>query len=180
VAAQQHEQPLGLPVSVLLTNASLGLRRRVDGARDAHGSPLPTGWGALVGPADGLLNEQPDATWVVGLDPTLWPVRQNDMVIDAVTGAAFLVDTAKLAQHPVDDTVNWIRCTARQRGNGGTEPGGPWFVNRYAPDVGPTTYRGEASVFTGEGPPPADPDTIGAVPGDEYLDLTTGVIYGLA
>lgn len=161
-------------MSVLLSNASLGLRRRVEGARDSHGSPLPTGWGSVQGPAAGFLNEQPDATWIVGLDPTLWPVRQNDMVIDGTTGGAWLVDTAKLVAHPVDDTVNWIRCTARQRGNGGTEPGGSWFVNRYAPDVGPDPYRGEASLLTGHGPPP---DDLPAEPGDEYLDLDTGVVY---
>jgi hypothetical protein len=101
------------------------------------------------------------------------------MVIDAATGGAWLVDTAKLVQHPVDSTVNWIRTVCRQRGNGGTEPGGAWFVNRYAPDVGPATYRGEASVFSGHGPPPPDPATIGAVAGDEYIDLDTGVIYGI-
>lgn len=161
-------------MSVLLPNAVLGLRRRVEGGRDPHGTPLPTGWGEMIGPADGMLNEQTDAGWVLGLDPDLWPVRQNDMVIDAGTGGAWLVDTVHLATHPVDSSVNWIRCTGRQRGNGGTEPGGPWFVNRYAPDVGPSPV-GTASVLTGHGPPP---DTLQAEEGDEYLDLDTGVIYG--
>ena len=165
-------------MSVLLDNASLGLRRRADAARDAHGASLPSGWGTMLAPLPGYLEEQPDGTWVVGLDPALWPVRQNDMVIDGVTGAAWLVMTADLIEHPVDDTVNWIRLTANQRGNGGTEPGGAWFVNRYTPDVGPNPYRGEAGLFTGHGPP--DPEDLpGAVPGDEYIDLDTGVIYRL-
>lgn len=163
-------------MSVLLPNAVLGLRRRIDGARDDHGSPLPTGWGSLDGPADGYLNEQTDATWIVGLDPTLWPVRQNDMVIDTSNGAAWLVDTAKFAKHPYDSTVDWIRCTARQRGNGGTEPGGPWFVNRYTPDA-PIPQYDEPAMWTGDGPPP-DP-LPGAEPGDEYVDMLTGVVYQL-
>lgn len=165
-------------MSVLLSNATLGLRRRVDGGRDAHGSPVPTGWGAVVGlDQPGYVKEQPDAMWVLGLDPSLWPVRQADMVIDNANGRSWLIDTAALIEHPVDSTVNWIRITARQRGNGGTEPGGPWFVSRYAPDVGPTTYRGEASAYTGHGPPP---DDLEAVPGDEYIDLDTGVVYELS
>lgn len=166
-------------MSVLLINASLGVRRRYDAAQDAHGDDLPTGWGTLEGPQPGYQNEQADSTWVLGLDPVLWPVRQNDMVIAADTGAAWLIRTADLIKHPVDSTVDWIRITANQRSAGGTEPGGPWFVNRHNPDVGPDPYRGEASVFTGHGPPPPDPATIGAVAGDEYLDLDTGVVYGI-
>jgi hypothetical protein len=127
VAALEHEW--ASLVSVLLPNASLGLRRRLDGGRDAHGSPLPTGWGEVAGPLPGYLKEQPDATWVVGLDPELWPVRQGDLVVSGDTDA-WLVETADLIEHPADDTVNWIRITGNQRVAGGTEPGGPWFVNR--------------------------------------------------
>jgi hypothetical protein len=163
-------------VSVLLTNCQLGIRRRVDGGMDAHGDTLPTGWGSLNGPLDGFQQELPDSTWILGLDPSLWPVRQNDMVISDV-GGAWLVTTADLIRHPVDSTVDWIRLTANQRAGGGTEPGGvggAWFVNRYAPDVGPNLYRGEAGLLTGHGPPL---DDLPAAPGDEYIDLDTGVIY---
>lgn len=166
-------------MTVLLPNAKLGIRRRFDGEQDAHGDDVPTGWGALTGPLDGYQEEQADSTWVLGVDPSLWPVRQNDMVI-ADTGSAWLVTTANLIKHPVDSTVDWIRLTANQRAGGGTEPGGAWFVNRYAPDVGPNPYRGEAGLFTGHGPPdPDDPALASALPGDEYLDLDTGVIYEL-
>jgi hypothetical protein len=163
-------------VTVLLPNAQLGIRRRFDGGMDSHGDTVPTGWGEMTGPLDGYQQELPDSTWVLGLDPSLWPVRQNDMVISD-TGGAWLVTTADLIKHPVDSTVDWIRLTANQRSGGGTEPGGAWFVNRYAPDAGPNAYRGEAGLFTGHGPPPAD--LPGALPGDEYLDVDTGVIYRL-
>jgi hypothetical protein len=164
-------------VGVLLANTRLGLRRRYDAGKDSHGARLPGGWGAISDVLAGFEQELPDATWVLGLDPTLWPARQGDMVISGVTGSAWLVTTADLIKHPVDSTVDWIRLTASQRANGGTEPAGAWFVNRYTPDVGPSLYRGEAGIFTGHGPPPAD--FPGALPGDEYLDLDTGVIYQL-
>lgn len=167
-------------MSVLLTNATLGVRRRYDTGKDAHGFSMPGGWGTLQGPLDGYEQEQPDSTWVLGLDPTLWPVRQNDMVIDGATGAAWLITTADLIKHPVDSTVDWIRLTANQRSGGGTEPGGAWFVNRYTPDVGPNPYRGEAGLFTGHGAPvSSDTDLSSALPGDEYVDLDTGVVYQL-
>lgn len=163
-----------------MVNAQLGLRRRYEGGRDPHGDNVPTGWGAVDGPLPGFQSEQPDSTWVLGLDPALWPVRQNDMVIAGGTGAAWLVTTAKLIKHPVDSTVDWIRLTANQRAGGGTEPGGAWFVNRYTPDVGPDPYRGEAGLFTGHGAPdPSSPDLSSALPGDEYVDLDTGVVYQL-
>lgn len=166
-------------MSVLLPNAQLGLRRRYDAGKDAHGSDLPAGWGAVEGPLPGYQNEQADSTWILGLDPSLWPVRQNDMVI-ADTGAAWLITTADLMKHPVDSTVDWVRLTANQRAGGGTEPGGAWFVNRYTPDVGPNPYRGEAGMFTGHGAPSAsNPDLSSALPGDEYVDLDTGVVYQL-
>lgn len=130
----------------------------------------------MQGPQPGFLQDHADGTWVLGLDPVLWPVRQGDLVISGDTGAAWLVNTADLISHPVDDTVDWIRLTANQRSNGGTEPGGAWFVNRYAPEAGPSPYRGEAALLTGHGPPP---DDLPAQPGDEYLDLDTGVIYRL-
>lgn len=164
-------------MSVLLPNATLGVRRRLGTALDSHGEPLPGGWGELLGPHPGYSNEQPDALWVLGLDPALWPVRQDDMVIDGSTGAAWLISTAHLIRHPVDSTVDWVRTTARQRGNGGTEPGGSWFVARYAPDAGPPVTEA-AGLWTGEGPPAAD--LPGAEPGDEYLDVLTGVIYRLS
>jgi hypothetical protein len=164
-------------VSVLLPNATLGVRRRLDAGRDAHGAPKPGGWGAVTGPHPGLAEENPDALWVLGLDPVLWPVRQGDMVIDTVTGAAWLIDTADLLTHPVDPTVNWIRTTGRQRSAGGTEPGGPWFVARYVPDAPPPVTEA-AGMWTGDGPPSlaALPD---AKPGDEYIDMLTGVVYRL-
>jgi hypothetical protein len=170
-------------VAVLMTNASLGVRRRQDAARDAHGERLPAPWGPVNGPHPGRTNETADATWNLGLDPVLWPVRQGDLVIDAA-GGSWLVDTADLIRNNLDPSVDWIRVTGRHRTAAGTEPGGAWFVARYesyvdpAPDTGDTTItQTAAGMWTGYGPPPTDP--FGAAPGDEYLDLLSGTVYRL-
>lgn len=161
-------------MTVLISNATLGVRRRTDTTLDAHGFDIPTTWASVQGPLPGLANEGPDGSWILGLDPTLWPVRQADLVIGS-DGRGWLVQTADLLQNALDPTVDWVRCTALQRSPGGTEPGGSWFVARFAPDVGPIP-SGPAELYTGEGPPPDDGELV-LHPGDEYLDILTGTIY---
>lgn len=174
-----------VPVTVLLPNASLGVRRRVEGARNSHGQRVPAGWGPLVDPAPGRTNEGADATWRLGLDPGLWPVRQGDLVI-SLTGGSWLVQTADLIQNNYDSTVDWVRVTALHRTGGGTEPGGAWFVARYdnyvdppPVDPPPPPSRDAAGLWTGYGPPPEVSDEFWPQVGDEYLDLYTGLIYRL-
>lgn len=168
-------------MSVLLPNALLGLRRRIDGARNAHGERVAAGWGPFEGPYDGRTNERADGTWALGLDPALWPVRENDLVI-SLTGGSWLVRSSDLIQNNYDSVVDWVRVTGLQRVIGGTEPGGSWFVARYAdgvepppPDTGQPVY--EAGVWTGYGPPPPPGGAFTPEPGDEYVDLVTGLIY---
>lgn len=172
-------------MTVLLPNTTLGLRRRVEGARNAHGQRLPAGWGALSGFYPGRTNERADGTWALGLDPTLWPVRANDLVI-ATTGGSWLVQTADLIQNNYDSVVDWIRVTALHRTNGATEPGGAWFVARYddyveppPTDPPPPPSKDAAGLWVGYGPPPEVSDEFWPQVGDEYLDLLTGLIYRL-
>lgn len=169
-------------VSVLLPNATLGLRRR-DAApgRDSRGGRLPAGWGAVVGLYDGRTKENTDGTWSLGLDPALWPVRMDDMVIDT-TGRSWLVRSADFLRNNVDPVVDWVRVSANLRADGGTTPGGGWFVARHAdyvsPDLpapGAPPQRLAPGLYAGNGPPAAgfgEPD-------DEYVDLATGVVYQL-
>lgn len=170
-------------MTVLLPNARLGLRRRVDGTRNAHGERTPAGWGDITGPYDGRVNEQAGGTWALGLDPRLWPVRANDIAI-AGTGQSWLITGADLIQNNYDATVDWIRATALHRTDGGTEPGGVWFVARYTtfanpvPDAGaPAPRKESAALWVGYGPPPAPSPLFTPEPYEEYLDLTTGTIY---
>jgi len=159
-------------VSVLIPNARLGVRARGTGGRDAHGARLPVGWGPMSALMPGLVKEDASGQAVLGLDPSLWPVRVEDLVVSA-DGAGWLVRSADLLQNAADPTVDWVRITALPRTPGGTSPGGAWFVARYAPSVGPGVGA-NADLVSGEGPPPDDLD----VPiGTEYLDTLTGTVY---
>lgn len=117
-------------MAVLMVNASLGVRRRQDGGRDAHGEPLPADWAAVGALLPGRVSEAADGSWSLGADPSLWPVRQRDLLVDDA-GNEWLVDTADLIQNNLDDSVDWIKVTAHQRtAAGSTEPGGPEYVGR--------------------------------------------------
>jgi hypothetical protein len=165
-----------------MPNANLGVRRRAATARDAHGAPLPGVWGAVVGLLAGRVNERADGSWALGLDPSLWPVRVDDLVISDA-GASWLVQTADLIRNNLDPSVDWVRVSAQTRTAGGTVPGGAWFVARYVDYAEPAPPEGgeprllEAGLWTGYGPPPTY--DFGAQPGDEYIDLSTGVVYRL-
>lgn len=172
-------------MSVLLPNATLGLRRRVNAAaRNAHGERVQAGWSDLVSMFDGRTNEQADGSWALGLDPALWPVRTGDLVV-SVDGTTWIVTSADLIQNNYDPVVDWVRVRAARRSAGGTEPGGAWFVARYERGVDDTAVPSEpgvpvvarAGLWTGYGPPPEG--DWGAQPGDEYLDLATGAVYRL-
>lgn len=171
-------------MSILLPNALLGVRRRVDGTRNSHGELVAAGWGTFIGPYNGRTNEKSDGTWALGLDPALWPVRKDDLVIN-LTGGSWLVQTSDLIRLNIPDShVDWVRVSGLQRVVGGTEPGGSWFVARYTdgvetPPVVPPGPVYEAGVWTGYGPPPAMGGDFTPVTGDEYVDLATGLIYVL-
>lgn len=171
-------------MSVLLPNATLGVRRRIDTpGRNAYGERLAAGWGEVVGPHDGRTNERADGGWNLGVDPACWPIRQGDLVV-GLDGGSWLVETADLVQNNYDSRVDWVRITAQRRTAGGTLPGGAWFVARYLPTLDPeppqdpdAPYLREPGLWVGHGPPPAY--DFGARPGDEYLDLSTGTVYHL-
>jgi hypothetical protein len=170
-------------VSVLLPNASLGLRRRVEGPRNSHGEHTADGWGPFQGPYDGRTNETSGGTWSLGVDPRLWPVRVGDLII-SVTGGSWLVQTSDLICNNYDSSVDWVRVSALHRTANGTEPGGAWFVARYTdyiepPPVVPPGPVYKAGLWTGTGPPPPISVTFNPVAGDEYVDLNTGFVYAL-
>lgn len=168
-------------MSVWLPNTQLGLRRRVEAPRNAHGQRMPDGWGQFLGPHDGRTKENADGSWNLGVDPDLWPVRQGDLII-STGGGSWLVQTAAVLRNNYDPTVDWVRATGLHRTTDGTEPGGPWYVGRFTdyaepppPTPGPPVY--EAGAWTGYGPPPEASAEFAPEPGDEYIDLLTGLVY---
>lgn len=170
---------------VLMPNASLGVRGRAEGlVRNSHGERVLAGWTAMSALHPGRTREQSDGTWSLGVDPALWPVRVGDLVVSD-GGAGWLVQTTTLIRNNLDPRADWVRITGVLRGNGGTVPGGAWFVGRYTSDVDadPTTSDPvlvQANLWTGTGPPP-DPDPVAfpAEEGDEYVDMLTGTVYTL-
>jgi hypothetical protein len=118
-------------VAVLLTNTTLGLRRRADGPYDAHGERQNGALGATLGPWPGRTQEQGDGTWSLALDPAAWPVRENDLVVESAPGSrVWVVQSAQLLRNNADPVVDYIRVTGAQQTVAGTEPGGVEFVGR--------------------------------------------------
>lgn len=162
-------------MSVLIPNATATVRRQAVAGLNTHGEREQGNWGSPIGePLDALIKQRGDGSWVVGVDPDLWPVREGDLVVDAI-GREFLVQTADLLTNAADDTVNWVRCTALRKAGVGVEPTAPWFVARHIDvgDIDPIEIA-DAGMLTGYGPPPDDLDIA---PGVEYVDLSTGDVY---
>lgn len=116
-------------MSVLIVNAMIGIRRR-DFTIDAHGTLVPGPEGPVETPMPGLTRERGDGGWTLSVDEALWPVRENDVLIDVGTGREWLVLTADHLRNELDCLVNYVRCDARERQGAATEPGGPEFVGR--------------------------------------------------
>jgi hypothetical protein len=118
-------------LAVVMTNTTLGLRRRADGAYDAHGERSNGALGAEIGPYPGRSSEQPDGSWTLAVDPALWPVRENDVIVESVSGTRlWVVKSAKLLRNNLDPVVDYIRVEAAQQVAAGTEPGGTQFAGR--------------------------------------------------
>lgn len=116
-------------MAVLLTNALLGVRRRQDAGRDAHGARVPGDWDAVGEMLPGRVKEAADGAWSLGVDISLWPIRQGDLIADDA-GNEWHVDTADPIRNNLDPTVDWVRIAAHERKDGHTEPGGARFVGR--------------------------------------------------
>jgi hypothetical protein len=114
-------------VAVLLADRLLGVRARIPGAVDAHGDRYAASWAPLRGPWPGRAMEGPDTppgqvgdrTWRLAVDPAGWPLAQGDLVeeadADGVTVQSWLVLSADLMTHTVDDMIDYIRVEAHAR-----------------------------------------------------------------
>ena len=158
---------------VLIDNATATIRRRVEGAENAHGERVAEGWGAGLAMLPAFIQERGDGGFTIGLDDSLWPVRVGDLVVDG-EGKTYLVQTTALLRNAADPTVDWIRTTALYHDGDGTDPGDVWFVGRREELTPGEVPLAASGMYTGHGAPG---DIPGAEPGDEYLDLDTGDVY---
>jgi hypothetical protein len=103
-----------------MTDRSLAVRHRIM-AEDSHGDRVATGFGTATAALPGLAQEQGDTplgqvgdrTWVLDLDPSLWPVYQQDLVVDVANGLQWNVTSAQLLQNTRMPLLNHIRAEAR-------------------------------------------------------------------
>lgn len=115
-------------MSVIMANRMLALQPRVATA-DAHGDMVPAGFGPQTAAYPGIANVGPDVplyqmggrTWTLDVDPALWPVGQQDMIVDAVTGEQWQVTSADLIQHTLMPLLDHVRITAHYYTEAGTK-----------------------------------------------------------
>lgn len=111
-----------------MPNTLLGVRRAPVHTYDEHGAVKPATPGPVGDLLPAMMKEQEDGSWLLCLDPDLWPVRVGDAITDG--GTNWRVSSVKLLENPLDSTADYIRCVAAQQAAAGVEPGGREFVGR--------------------------------------------------
>jgi exo-beta-1,3-glucanase (GH17 family) len=102
-------------VAVNLADRMLAVRARLVTA-DSHGDVTAAGFAAATAAYPGIANIGPDAPpyqpggrqWTLAIDPALWPVSQQDMVVDVTSGEQWIVLSADLLQNTVFSVVNYV------------------------------------------------------------------------
>lgn len=113
-------------MAVLLADRMLALARRAAPVRDADGDVVGETWQAPDAAKPGRAEEGPDVppeqiegrTWVLALDPCLWPVAQRDIVVDVASGQRWLVTSADLRAHGATPAIDYVRVEAHMRPDG--------------------------------------------------------------
>uniref|UniRef100_UPI003F491501 hypothetical protein n=1 Tax=Streptosporangium sp. CA-235898 TaxID=3240073 RepID=UPI003F491501 len=90
---------------------------------DGHGTRSATQWGPVRDVLPGAVVEEPPAdgeqggpgTWVLALDPAVWPVKARDLVAEPSTGRRWAVTSAKHHRHGVNSDIDWVRVEARKQ-----------------------------------------------------------------
>jgi hypothetical protein len=111
-------------VAVILANCALTVARRAPVSHDASGYPIPGARQAAPPPLPGRMMERPDHSWMLAVDPALWPVREGDLVVEPSTGREWLVVSADLLTNEADPAVDYIRCETEVRVGSSTLPPG--------------------------------------------------------
>ena len=126
-------------MTVQLPNGLLGVQRVDPDDVDPHGSPVSGQLGELSELLPGKISELDTGGWQLALDPSLWPVRVGDRIVDG-QGRAWVATLVKLLQTPplsveekalgLDLDVSFVRVMAGQVTDKGTEPVDSALVGR--------------------------------------------------
>jgi hypothetical protein len=111
-----------------MADRMLALRCRA-AAPDAHGDLAAAGFQPAGAAYPGIANIGPDAPpyqpggrqWTLSCDPALWPVAQQDMIVDARSGQAWIVLSADLRTHTTFPLVSYIDIQAHSYDGDGTK-----------------------------------------------------------
>ncbi|MBM0201914.1 hypothetical protein JNW90_01425 [Micromonospora sp. STR1s_5] len=97
-------------MAVLLADGLYQVRKRPHPAeRDAHGTPVPAADAAATDLVDGAAAHQPDGTWKLRLDPSVWPVRSGDTIAKPAEDRTWTVTgVPRLHQVPGAPDVDFV------------------------------------------------------------------------
>lgn len=121
--------PGGSPaMSVIMADRMLAVRSRI-AAPDAHGDQAAGGFGPPGTAYPGIANIGPDVplyqpggrTWTLVVDDHLWPVNQQDLIVDVNTGDMWQVTSADLIRHTIMPLLDHIEIEAHSYTTEGTK-----------------------------------------------------------
>lgn len=111
-------------MAVILPDCALTVARMGPTAHDPSGYPIPA-TRTPGGPAlPGRKKERPDHSWVLAVDPSMWPVKEGDLIQEPATGAEWLVVSADLLTNSADPAVDYVRVEGEIRVGVSTLPPG--------------------------------------------------------
>ncbi|MBG0818745.1 hypothetical protein [Planomonospora sp. ID82291] len=111
-------------MAVLAADRNLGVRRRTRGV-DGYGTPTAGTLGPLTAPKPGRIVSHPDidgdletgpGTWVLALDPGLWPIGYGDQVVEGGQQRTWTVTRASLRASQFDSAIDYVRVEASEDG----------------------------------------------------------------
>jgi hypothetical protein len=101
-------------MGVLLPDGQYTLRRRVPRpeAEDEFGKPVPGGFDVVdAGPLPGAAVDRGDGTFAYRLDPSMWPVTPDDVILGNPRGQ-MVVRESRQFSHSLDPTLDYVGGTA--------------------------------------------------------------------
>lgn len=115
-------------MTVLMANRMLARRARIAGT-DAHGDKTAAGF-ADPGPGypgiatigGDVAEYQPGGrTWTLAVHPALWPLEQQDLIVDVDSGEMWEVTSAQNIKHTLMPLLNYVEVQAHSYTADGTK-----------------------------------------------------------